>query len=73
MFDDLPASTPWLQVTYASLGSHRLGDFHCRSEEGMYQVPRTSSILSHRVGNARRLNYTWHVLRGCAVHDIPAA
>ena len=39
----LQASTPGLRVTYANPASARLGDLHCRSEEGMYQVPRTWS------------------------------
>ena len=66
----LQASTPGLRVTYANPASARLGDLHCRSEEGMYQVPRTWSILSHRVGSLARLNYAWRVMRGCAAHNV---
>ena len=66
----LQASTPGLRITYASPASARLGDLHCRSEEGMYQVPRTWSILSHRVGSLARLNYAWRVMRGCAAHNV---
>ena len=66
----LQASTPGLHITYANAAGPRLGDLHCRSEEGMYQVPRTSSILSHRVGSSARLNYAWRVMRGCAAHNV---
>ena len=28
--------------------------------------------MSHRVGNAARLNYTWRVMRGCVDHSVGA-
>ena len=41
----LQASTPGLSVAYANAGS-RLGDLHCRSEKGMYQVTPPSLTLT---------------------------
>ena len=63
------ARSPDLQVTFASLGNFRSGDMHCSSKEGMYQVPRTSTILLHRVGQRQRLEYVWSVFSGCAKHN----